>query len=183
MSERLEFYRKNRAPKRSFIHPTAVVHPWVELGKNVVIHEYCTLGTEGFGYIWDPEEKEWIHVEHRGKVIIGDDVEIYAHTNVDRATKDETIVGRGTKIDHYCHVGHNSITGEDNIITACVFIGGGAKIGNRVWVGPNTTIQEKVTVGDDVFIGSQANVIKDCEPGWLYVGNPAKKLRENKRLE
>src|SRR3712207_8015894 len=47
-----------------------------------------------------------------GTVRIEDDVEIGAHTCIDRGALGETRVGRGTKIDNLVQVGHNVQIGE-----------------------------------------------------------------------
>lgn len=50
------------------------------------------------------------------------------------------------------------------------------RIGNRVFIGMNAVITRGVTVGDNVIIGAGSVVTKDCEPGSVYAGNPAKRL-------
>ena len=50
------------------------------------------------------------------------------------------------------------------------------KIGNNVFIGVNAVITRGVTVGDNVIIGAGSVVTGDCESGWVYGGNPARKL-------
>ena len=179
MDERLKFAKEQRKkiPQEPFIHPSVNIPEWVDIGNNVTIHENCTIGTEGFGFVKDVDGK-WIHIPHSGRVIIGDDVEIFAGTNVDRGTVDDTIIGNGTKIDHHCHIGHNVKIGDKCIITAKVVIGGSTTIGNNVWIGPNSTIMNKISVGNNVYIGAQTNVIKSVPDDVVVVGNPARILRK-----
>ncbi|MFH0815925.1 MAG: UDP-3-O-(3-hydroxymyristoyl)glucosamine N-acyltransferase [Methanobacteriota archaeon] len=180
--ERLAFAKAQRKkyPKliRPFIHPSVKIESWVKIGKNVTIHEGCTIGTEGFGFV--KERGKWLHIPHVGGVVIGDDVEIFPHSNVDRGTVNDTVIGKGTKIDHYCHIGHNSKVGENCVITAHVIIGGSAVIGDDVWIGPNSTVLNKVTVGSNVYIGSQTNVIKSVPDNKVVVGNPARFINRKK---
>ena len=53
--ERLKFAKEQRAKHpellKPFIHESVMIPPWVKVGKNVTIHENCTIGTEGFGYV------------------------------------------------------------------------------------------------------------------------------------
>ena len=49
-------------------------------------------------------------------------------------------------------------------------------IGSHVFIGMNATIMRGVTIGDNVIIGASSVVLKDCESGWVYAGNPAKKI-------
>jgi len=161
MNERLKFTMEQRRkfPQEPFIHPSVNIPDWVKLGKNITIHENCTIGTEGFGFAQD-ENGKWFHIPHVGQVIIEDDVEIFSGTNIDRGTVENTIIGHGSKIDHHCHIGHNVNIGKNCIITAMVVIGGSTIIGDNVWIGPNSTIMDHITIGNDVFIGTQTNVIK-----------------------
>ena len=51
-------------------------------------------------------------------------------------------------------------------------------IGNNCWIGGNVTILPGVTIHDNVVVGAGSVVTKDLESGGIYVGNPAKKLRD-----
>jgi acetyltransferase-like isoleucine patch superfamily enzyme len=51
-------------------------------------------------------------------------------------------------------------------------------IGNDVWIGYGVKIMEGVTIGDGAIIGAGSIVTKDIEPYCIYVGVPAKKLKE-----
>ena len=55
----------------------------------------------------------------------------------------------------------------------------GCTVGNRILVGMGAIIMDGVIVEDDVFIGAGCLVPpnKVLESGYLYVGNPAKKVR------
>jgi UDP-3-O-[3-hydroxymyristoyl] glucosamine N-acyltransferase len=179
-SERLKFCLKMRAdyPEQfAYIHPSVEVPEWVVIGRNVKIHAGVTIGSQGFGFEKD-ENGLWLHIPHIGRVIIANDVEIFEGTNVCRGTVGDTVIGKGTKIDALCHIGHNVVIGENCIITAMCMIGG-CTIGNRVWVGPNSTIKEKVRIADDVFIGIGTNVVKDIlEPNTVWAGNPARLFKK-----
>lgn len=50
-------------------------------------------------------------------------------------------------------------------------------IGSNVFIGMNAVITRGVTIGDHVIIGAGSVVTKDCESGWVYGGNPARKLQ------
>lgn len=61
---------------------------------------------------------------------------------------------------------------EGRIFGAC----GKVEIGDNVFIGMDAVIMRGVTIGNDVIIGANAVVTKDCESGWVYGGNPAKKI-------
>ena len=50
-------------------------------------------------------------------------------------------------------------------------------IGNDCWFGSNVTILPGVTIEDNVVVGAGSVVTKNLKSGAIYVGNPAKKLR------
>lgn len=49
-------------------------------------------------------------------------------------------------------------------------------IGSNVFIGMNAIITRGVTIGDHVVIGAGSVVTGDCESGFVYAGNPARKL-------
>ena len=104
-TEKLKFAKdriKTYRPKKSFIHPTVTIPEHVIIGKNVIIHENCTLGTEGLYCIAD-ENGELLSIPHIGKLIIEDNVEIQAGTNISRGFTGDTIIAKNTKIGTHCH--------------------------------------------------------------------------------
>ena len=54
-------------------------------------------------------------------------------------------------------------------------------IGNDCWFGGSVTILPGVTIQDNVVVGAGSVVTHDLESGWIYAGNPAKKIREIKK--
>ncbi len=51
------------------------------------------------------------------------------------------------------------------------------RIGDRCWLGARATILPGVTLGEGTIIGAGAVVTRDCKPGAVYVGVPARQLR------
>lgn len=174
--ERLQFCleMRQRYPETPNIHKSVVVPKWVVLGRNVTIHEGVTLGSQGFGFEKD-QDGIFLHIPHIGKLIIEDDVEIFEGTNVCRGTVGETRIGKGTKIDALCHIGHNVVIGVNVLITAHVIIGGSCTVKDNVYIGLNSTIRNKVKIAEGVFVGQGSNVVRNIvEPRTVWLGNPAK---------
>lgn len=63
------------------------------------------------------------------------------------------IVGRGTKIWHFCHILPRTIIGENCSIGQNVMIGPNVKIGNGCKIQNNVSIYDGVELADDVFCG------------------------------
>lgn len=52
------------------------------------------------------------------------------------------------------------------------------EIGNGCWIGAGVTILPGVKIMDGCVIGAGALVNRDCEPNGLYLGVPAKRVRD-----
>jgi carbonic anhydrase/acetyltransferase-like protein (isoleucine patch superfamily) len=70
-------------------------------------------------------------------------------------------------------IGNNVTVGHNCCLHAC-------SIGNNVLVGMGTTILDAAVIHDNVFIGAQSLVPpgKVLQSGYLYLGNPVKRVRE-----
>jgi len=66
---------------------------------------------------------------------------------------DGVVVGRGTKIWHYCHLLTGTIVGERCRIGQNVVIGPRVSLGSNCKIQNNVSIYEGVTLEDDVFCG------------------------------
>lgn len=62
-------------------------------------------------------------------------------------------IGNGTSIWHFCHISEGAIIGENCSLGQNVFIGKNVKIGNGVKIQNNVSVYEGVEISDDVFIG------------------------------
>ncbi|MFH1944814.1 MAG: hypothetical protein ABIJ35_06355 [Acidobacteriota bacterium] len=167
---------KCRIGEGSVVGPFSVVKDNVTIGKNVTVREYCLLGGAGFGFERDDHAVPQ-RIPHIGSVVIEDNVEIFPYVNIDRGTLSETRIKKNTKIDHYCHIGHNTVIGENCIITAGTVFCGGCSIGDRTWTGVGSIVKQKVQVGNDVVLGLGAVVIKNVEDNQIVGGVPARLIR------
>jgi maltose O-acetyltransferase len=51
------------------------------------------------------------------------------------------------------------------------------RIADRCWLGARATIMPGVTIGEGTIVGTGSLVTKDCDPGAVYVGVPARRVR------
>lgn len=99
------------------INPGCVIHENSVLGDRVVLRAHAVVGGQGFGFSTD-EKGHHHHIRQLGKAVISDDCELGAGTAVDNGALNDTVVGRGTKIDNLVHLGHNVQVGEADISQA-----------------------------------------------------------------
>lgn len=163
--------------ENSIILPYTRVHNNTFIGNNVKISEFCNIGGDGFGHIWN-EDREVVKMPHIGKVIIEDDVEILQYVNIDKGTLDRTLIKKGAILDHYVHIGHNSTVGENTMIGAKAVMCGGSCVGNNTFIGIQTIIIDAMKVGNNVMIGAGSVVTKTVNDGEIWTGSPARPLDE-----
>jgi UDP-2-acetamido-3-amino-2,3-dideoxy-glucuronate N-acetyltransferase len=77
------------------------------------------------------------------------DVFIHESSYVDEGA----LVGKGTKIWHFCHIMSGAVLGERCNIGQNVVISPGVTIGNNVKIQNNVSVYTGVTLEDDVFCG------------------------------
>lgn len=77
------------------------------------------------------------------------------------------------------HIGHQTVIRRNSYIASHVVISGFCEIGLNCFIGVNAAFNDKVKVGEDCIIGAGAVVVKNTEPGKVYVGNPAKPLSKS----
>ena len=166
------------------LHPNVVLYDDVTIGNRVILHAGVCIGADGFGYVRDPNGKGEHHkFPQRGTVVIEDDVELGAHTCVDRAAFGQTRIGSGTKIDNQVHVGHNCDIGERVVIAAQTGISGSVTIEDDVVIGGQVGFGDHIRVLSGAVIGSKAGILpgKIVRPG-VWWGIPIQPLDEYKRL-
>jgi UDP-3-O-[3-hydroxymyristoyl] glucosamine N-acyltransferase len=145
------------------------------IGKNVIIHAGCVLGSDGLGHIRN-ENEEYEQFPHIGGVIIEDDVEICGNTVVERGALGNTIIRKGAKIDNLVLVGHNVVVGLHTGIAANTMIAGTTIIGDYSYIAPCCVIRDYIKIGSHVFIGLGSTVTKDVPDAETWVGSPAQPL-------
>lgn len=132
------------------------------IGENCYIKSGAIIGEDGFGFEKD-ENGIPLRFPHIGNVIIGDNVEIGAHTTIARGTLDSTILKDNVKIDDQVFIAHNVVIDKNTMIVACSEISGSTKIGKNCWIGPNSTIKDGLVIGNNVFLGMASVVSKNIE--------------------
>lgn len=149
----------------------------VEIGNNCIIKPGAVIGGSGFGFSYD-ENGIPIRFYHSGDVKIGNNVYIGSNTCIDRGTITSTIVEDHVKIDNLVHVAHNCHIKKNSFIIANTVLCGGTVIGEYCTVAPNAVIKEQTIIADNCLIGLGSVVLHHTEPNKIYVGNPAKAIKE-----
>lgn len=145
----------------------------IRVGNNVVIRENAVLGADGLSTNRDEDGKA-VTMPQFGGIILEDDVQIGALSVIGRGAIDNTIIGRGSKIDNSCFVSHNVQMGEDTFMVGESIMFGSSSTGAQAYISGNACIRDGIHVGRGALVGMGAVVVKPVGDGSIVKGNPAK---------
>jgi len=111
-------------------------------------------------------------VEIQKNVIIGNNCKIQSHSFICELVTigDSTVVAHGVMFINDLFATGKPANGDKNLWKSTT-------IGNNVYIGSNATILP-VSICDEVVIGAGSVVTKDIKESGIYLGSPAKKVRD-----
>lgn len=154
------------------IHHTAIIYPCVRMGKGNYIGPFCIIGAQ-------PEYKGH---EYDGKgVMIGNNVRMTGLVTIDSGVHSHTYIHSNCYLMKHSHIAHDVTIYTSATISCGVKLGGYAVIGENTNLGLNSCVHQRVWVPHSCMIGMGAIITKktDLKPNTVYIGNPARELREN----
>ncbi|HRP01954.1 MAG TPA: UDP-3-O-(3-hydroxymyristoyl)glucosamine N-acyltransferase [Candidatus Kapabacteria bacterium] len=169
--------------RNTIIYPNVTIYKNTKIGDNCILQAGSVIGSDGFGYLENPEDASYDRIPQLGNVELEDNVEIGANSTIDCALMGTTIIRKGTKIDNLVHIAHNCDIGQNSGIAAQVGISGSVKIGNRARLGGQTGIAGHLEICDDVTILAQSGVSKTINKSGVYFGSPIRDVKKAFRIE
>jgi len=183
------------------IHPTAVVHPWANIGSGVRIGPYAVIGphvTLGDGcevgshvlidgWTTVGRNNRFFHgasigtipqdLKYKGDVSyveIGDNNTFREFVTVNSATGpgEKTVIGSGCLLMAYVHVAHNCRLGDSVILANAVNLAGHVLVDDYAIIGGMTPVHQFVRIGKHAFIGGGSRIERDIPPFVKVAGNP-----------
>lgn len=176
------------------IHPSAHVSPSARLAPDVtvgpfaVVEDGAVLGpgcrVEPHGQVLRGVIMGQGNVVGRGAVIggdpqalsfqpstvsgvrIGDGNTFREHVTVHRSTQPGgmTVIGNGNFLMAACHVGHDSILGDHNVLANAVLVAGHIVIGNRCFLGGGAALHQFIRIGDYAMVQGCSGYTRDVPP-------------------
>ena len=162
------------------IHSQASIREGCVLGDRVVLQDAAVIGSDGFGFA---KKADGTHhkIPQVGRVVIEHDVEIGAHTAVDRPAVGETRIAAGAKIDNLVQVAHGVKIGRRVLLAAQVGISGSTTIGDdAVFAGQSGAVGH-VHIGTGAVVTAKSGVTHDLPPNAVVSGFPAFDLTQWKK--
>jgi UDP-N-acetylglucosamine acyltransferase len=186
------------------IHPTAVVDPHAQLASDVEIGPYVIIGanvridagtkiqshavvdgrtTMGRGNVVFPFATVGTipqDLKYRGEpseLIIGDNNTIREFASLNPGTVGGgmiTRVGSQNLLMMYCHIAHDCIVGNHNVVANGATLGGHVVIDDNVIVGGLVGIHQFVRIGSGAILGAGSMVSKDVPPFCNATGDRAR---------
>lgn len=148
------------------LHANVTLYPGVRMGARAIIHGSVVIGSDGFGFARDGDEQ--VKIAQLGGVDIGDDVEIGAGSTIDRGALEDTVIGRGVKIDNQVQIAHNVRIGDNTVICGCSAVAGSSTIGKNCIIAGAVGIINHVSITDGVTVTAMSLVNKSITKKGIY---------------
>ena len=161
--------------KGNLVHKSSIIN-WdkIKIGKGNIIGPNVIIGTEA----QHPYEKS------NGKIVIGSDNIFREFTTIHLPTKIKkvTSIGNNCYFMTLSHIAHDCIVEDNVIFSNNVTLGGNTYIMKKSQLGFNVTVHQNQVIGSYSMIGMSSVITKKIKinPGYIYAGNPAKKIGINK---
>lgn len=191
------------------IHPSAVVHPEAQIGKEVSIGPFCVIGQH---VSLGDRCRLHSHVVIDGHTTIGNDNQFFPFTSIGLQTQDlkfkggvtwttigdhntfrenvtvhsatgdgeSTIIGSHNHILAYCHMAHNVCLGNHIIMSNVATLAGHVTVEDQAVIGGLAAVHQFCRIGRMSIVGGCSKVVQDVPPYMLADGNPAATRTLNK---
>lgn len=185
------------------LHPTAVIDPGAELGRDVEVGPYAVIGAhvrigagttvgahaivDGYTTLGEKvrvfpnaavglEPQDLKFAGERTYLRVGDRTVIreFATLNVATSPEEATVVGSDCLLMAYSHVAHNCSVGNHVIMANSANLAGHVTVEDYVTVGGVTAVHQFVRIGCHSFIGGASRIPQDVAPYTLVAGNPVR---------
>ncbi len=124
---------------------------------------------------------EFINIIHPTAIVsryarmgVGNLLMPYTVINAYAEIGDQNIINTSAIVEHDCKVGSFCHISVKSAITGTVTLGDG------VFLGAGSTVRNGKSIGEWTTVGVGSSVVKDLQPYCVYVGCPARLLREDK---
>jgi UDP-N-acetylglucosamine acyltransferase len=196
----------DRAPldSRQSVHPTAIISPRAQTGRDCYIGPYAIIGDE---VILGDRVRVDSHAVIEGRTRIGDETHIFPFVSIGLAPQDlkyrgepsKTQIGRRNRIREFvtihrgtrsggmlteigddcllmaqAHVAHDCVLGNNVLMANAATLAGHVLVENGATIGAYSGVHQFCRVGREAYIGGYSLLVKDALPFALTAGNHAR---------
>lgn len=112
------------------------------------------------------------YVSERANVGNGTVVLDSAHIGPEASIGNYSIINTSAVVEHECKVG------DFSHISVNTAVCGRSQVGDYCFIGAGATIIDKIKICNNVIIGAGATVVSDINHSGVYVGTPARKVKD-----
>lgn len=161
------------------IHSNVTIYKKSIIKSGTVIQSNTSIGGSGMMWVWDNNRKR-VYLEQLGNVIIGENCQIGTQIQIVRGSANEsTIIGNDTCIAHGSMIGHGCSVGNKVHMANGVKLGGTVVLSDYNFLSSGSIVSARVSLNtSDILLGSGAVAVKDINEPGVYVGCPAKKIKD-----
>ena len=185
----------------SAIHPTALVDPAAEVGREVEIGPYCLVGAgvhlgdgcrlhsmvrldgpssfgpgcrffHGAALGGEPQDLKYAGAPSSLRAGARNVFREFCTLHRATAEGEETVLGDENLIMAYAHVAHNCRVGSHVILGNCATLAGHVDVGDYALISGVTPVHQFVKIGEHAIIGGGCRVPKDVPPFVMAAGHP-----------
>ena len=168
-----------RIGKNCRIHPNVTLRDHVIIGDEVCINSGTVIGGEAFYFKGRATRRDKLVT--KGRVVIGDHVDIGANCTIDRGVSGDTRIGDWTKIDNLVQIGHDTHVGRMCLIAAQAGISGVVTVEDHVTLWGQVGVNKDLTIGKGAVLLGKTGVMSSLEGGKTYLGMIATDYRQKLR--
>ncbi|MFK7921535.1 MAG: UDP-3-O-(3-hydroxymyristoyl)glucosamine N-acyltransferase [Bacteroidia bacterium] len=161
------------------IHANVTIYEDTIIGDNVTINSGTVIGGEAFYFKARPYGRDKMLT--KGRVVIGDHVDIGTNCSIDRGVSGDTEIGDWTKLDNLIQIGHDTVIGKGCLIASQVGIAGVVIVEDEVIMWGQVGVNKDLTIGKGAQLYGKTGVMSSLEGGKTYLGMVATEARQKLR--
>jgi UDP-3-O-[3-hydroxymyristoyl] glucosamine N-acyltransferase len=154
------------------LHAGVSIRDRVVVGHRVTMLDGAVVGSDGFGFVRQPDGTH-LKIPQLAGVVIEDDVEIGANTTIDRPAVGETRIEAGAKIDNLVQIAHGVRIGRRSLVASQVGIAGSTVIEEDVTLAGQVGVNGHIRIGKGAIASGKTGITRDVDPGAFISGYPA----------
>jgi UDP-N-acetylglucosamine acyltransferase len=170
---------------QTYVHPTSIVGPNVELDKNVKIGPFCIIagkvkiqsGTILHSHVSVGAPAQNLDTKQSlGTIEIGKNCDIreFVTIGASKYPNGKTTIGNKCYVMSYSHIAHD-VTLEDNVVLINnVNLGGHVYVEKNAWLMANSAAHHFCRIGQFCALTPFSAIRQDLPPFCMFVGLPAK---------